>query len=394
MDNNIYFDNNATTQIHPEVFEAMLPYINGKFFGNSSSLHSYGRKAKEAIELARFQIATAINCQPNDIIFTSGGSEANNLIIKSGIVDKNKIIAISNIEHPCVSQPAWQLTQWQSKVKLILSNDNGEIDKQGITNLFANNKNNVDDFALISVMYANNESGVINNIAEIAKEIKQQNNNIVFHSDAVQAFGKVAINFTDLHNNFGVDAMSISSHKIYGPQGIGALVVSQDIDILPLISGGGQERGLRSGTENVAAIVGFGAAAKLLNENLQQNLQHYKALQQCLENGLKELGAIIFGDEATNKLANTTYFSLAENLDGATLVSLLDANGFSVATGSACSSGRARISHVLQAMNIAPEWSSAAVRISFGINNTIEEVKQFLYVLQKVKNKLLNLKSI
>ena len=311
MDNNIYFDNNATTQIHPEVFEAMLPYINGKFFGNSSSLHSYGRKAKEAIELARFQIATAINCQPNDIIFTSGGSEANNLIIKSGIVDKNKIIAISNIEHPCVSQPAWQLTQWQSKVKLILSNDNGEIDKQSITNLFANNKNNVDDFALISVMYANNESGVINNIAEIAKEIKQQNNNIVFHSDAVQAFGKVAINFTDLHNNFGVDAMSISSHKIYGPQGIGALVVSQDIDILPLISGGGQERGLRSGTENVAAIVGFGAAAKLVNENLQQNLQHYKALQQCLENGLKELGAIIFGDEATNKLANTTYFSLA-----------------------------------------------------------------------------------
>lgn len=389
MNNYIYFDNNATTQIHPEVFETMLPYINGKNFGNSSSLHSFGRKAKEAIELARFQIATAINCQPHDIIFTSGGSEANNLIIKSSIAN-NKTLAISNIEHPCVSQPAWQLTQMKSKVKLIPANNNGEITTQSINNLF-NNESNV---ALTSLMYANNETGVINNIAELANAVKQNNNNTIFHTDAIQAFGKIAINFDDLHTNFGVDAMSISAHKIYGPQGIGALVVSQEIDILPLIAGGGQERGLRSGTENVAAIVGFGAAAKLANENLEKNKQHYKVLQQYLENGLRELGAVIFGDKAQNRLTNTTYFSLAENLDGATLVSLLDANGFAVATGSACSSGRARISHVLQAMEVAPEWASAAVRISFGINNTIDEVKQFLNVLQKVKNKLLNLKSI
>jgi cysteine desulfurase len=366
----VYFDHNATTPVEPRVLEAMMPYFS-QHFGNASSRHEYGREARRAIDEARQQVALAVGAHPTEVVFTSGGSEANNLIVKGAAACmKAGMVAISAVEHPCVREPALELARqgWQMR----------EIAVDGQGRLRA------DDYAdailakprLISIILANNETGVLQDVAALAEQARPSR--AWFHSDAVQALGKVPVDFRAL-NPSGVHALTVSSHKIGGPKGAAALVLDKRVDINPLISGGGHERGLRSGTENVAAIVGFGAACALVTERLSAHEQCLGGLRLALERGLAGFGATIFG-QAAARLPNTVYFALPD-IDGETLVAKLDRAGFAVASGAACSSANPEPSHVLLAMGVPSEFARGAVRVSLGSTNTLAEVSSFLKVL-------------
>lgn len=376
----VYFDHNASTPIDARVFEAMLPYLRGDSgFGNASSRHDYGREARKAIDEARQQVAAAVGAHPTEVVFTSGGSESNNLFIK-GAAARIKpaaiapVIAISAIEHPCVREAAKDLVRAMALQGWRLR----ELAVDGLGRIAAS------DYAealalrprLLSVMLANNETGAIQDVVGLAQQARA--NGGWFHTDAVQALGKMQVNFREL-NAAGVHAMTVSAHKIYGPKGAGALVLDKRIELRPLISGGGQERGLRSGTENVAAIVGFGRACELIAGRLKQDSSRLVAMRAELERGLVQMGATVFGQGA-ERLPNTAYFALPA-IDGETLVGELDRAGYAVASGAACSSVNPEPSHVLQAMGVAPEFARGAVRVSLGGANTVAQVTDFLAVL-------------
>lgn len=376
----VYLDHNATTPVDPGVLEAMLPYLRGNSgFGNASSRHSYGREARRAIDQARQQVAAAVGAHPTEVVFASGGSEANNLFLK-GVTScmrlgtQAPVVAISAVEHPCVreaardlvrAQPAWTLHE-------IAVDARGRVDAADYARILALRPR------VLSVMLANNETGVLQSVAQLAQQAAPSG--AWFHTDAVQALGKLELNFREL-NAAGVHAMTLSAHKIHGPKGAGALVRDKRVELRPLISGGGQEGGLRSGTENVAAIVGFGRACELAVERLTVSRERLLGLRSDLERGLLRMGATVFALGA-ERLPNTTYFALPE-IDGETLVGKLDQAGFAVASGAACSSVSPEPSHVLQAMGVAPEFARGAIRVSFGGDNTSEQAKAFLAVLDK-----------
>jgi cysteine desulfurase len=364
-----YLDYNATTPLEPAVLDAMLPYLQQQF-GNASSRHEYGRAARKAIDEARQQVAHAVGAHPTEVVFTSGGSEANNLFIKGAAANlKPGLIAISSIEHPCVREPAKVLAKQGWTMYEIAVDGDGRI--------------NADDYAavldrqprLLSAMLANNETGVLQDVAALAAEAKTTAR-AWFHSDAVQALGKIKVDFRAL----GVHALTVSAHKIGGPKGAAALVLDKRVEISPLISGGGHERGLRSGTENVAAIVGFGAACEIALQRLDTEPQRLQVLRDELEQGLVQQGARIFGANAPQRLLNTVYFSIP-GIDGETLVGKLDRVGFAVASGAACSSANPEPSHVLLAMGVDSEVARGAVRISLGAASTQKQVKDFLVAL-------------
>ena len=278
----IYFDNNATTSLHPEVLKEMLPFLTTQQ-GNPASNHTFGRKAHTAIEEAREKVADSVNAHPSQVIFTSSGTESNNTII-NGIAKaySNSHFGYSSIEHPCVSEPIKSLAYQGFKTTEI------PVNSEGMFNVADVNEETKKSLTFLSVMMANNETGVIQNIAEIADWAKK--NDIQFHTDAVQALGKIKVDFEGLD----IDAMTISSHKIYGPQGIAALIVNKKIDLFPHMQGGGQERGLRSGTENIAAIIGFGKACERSSQNIVIFNEKVKHLKSILEKALFDLGAVIF----------------------------------------------------------------------------------------------------
>jgi cysteine desulfurase len=366
----VYFDHNATTPLKSAVFESMLPYLQTQY-GNASSRHEYGRAARRAIDEARQRVAYAVGAHPTEIVFTSGGSESNNLFLKGAAATRRPgMLAISAIEHPCVREPAKQLARrgWTLRELAV----DAECRLASTDFLRALN----DRPTLISVMLANNETGVLQDIVTLANHAKPSG--AWFHSDAVQAFGKHPLNFREL-NAAGVHALSISAHKIGGPKGAGALVLDKRVELEPLIAGGGHERGLRSGTENVAAIVGFGLAAELANAAANENARALRRLRTSLEHGLQRLGATIFAVQA-ERLPNTTYFSFA-GIDGETLVGKLDRAGFAVASGAACSSANPQASHVLTAMQVPSELARGAVRVSLGSGNTPQQIDEFLSVL-------------
>lgn len=352
----VYFDHNATTALDPRVLGVMLPCLQQRH-GNPTSRHAYGRRAREAVEQARAQVAMAVGAHPSQVIFTSGGTEADNLAIL-GIAARLMPgrVAVSAVEHPAVLRPAQALRTrgWQYREV--------GVDHAGVLHAEALESGDT----LVSVMAANNETGVLQNIPAIAERVRRYGG--VLHTDAVQALGKVALDFYAL----GVHAMSLSSHKINGPQGAGALIVDKRIDLQPVLHGGGQERGLRSGTENIAAIVGFGMACELAAQELGNRARTTQLLRDRLEHGLQSLGATIFG-QAAPRLPNTTFFAFPQ-LDGETLVMALDRQGFAVASGSACSSDSPEPSHVLLAMGVPQELARGAVRISLGADNTIAQV--------------------
>lgn len=381
-----YFDHNATTRVDDTVMEAMLPYFQQEF-GNASSRHAYGTNARRAIDKARKQVAAAVGVQPVQVIFTSGGSEANNLFIR-GAADSMKAghIAISAVEHPCVLKPTQALAQRSEErwfMHRLTVGQSGQVDVAAAQETLREQKP-----ALVSVMLANNETGVIQDVANIAEAVRLQDKNAYVHTDAVQGLGKIPVDFTALK----VHAMTLSSHKIYGPKGAAALIVDKRLLLKPLIYGGGHENGLRSGTENVPAIVGFGVACELANARMTETAQHVAQLRDRLEQGLTEMGAVIFGADA-ERIPNTCYFALPE-VEGDTLVVKLDKAGFAVASGAACSSVNPGQSHVLEAMQVDPLLARCAVRVSLGRSNTLAQVEAFLRETKTIVATLRSMSSI
>lgn len=364
----IYFDNNATTAIHPEVLEEMMPFF-AEQHGNPTSNHRFGRRAHTAIEEAREKVAYAVNAHPSQIIFTASGTESNNTIIH-GVADgyPESIFGYSAIEHPCVSKPVEALR------KRGFASIEIPVDQNGLVNIASLSDKPSNQPTFISVMMANNETGVIQNMPEIVQWAKK--NKAIVHTDAVQALGKITVDFEVLD----VDALTISSHKAYGPQGVAALVVNNKIDVVPFIKGGGQERGLRSGTENLAGIIGFGKACERAAANTVLFDKTIRPLQSYLEQHLVQMGAVIFGDQA-KRLPNTSFFAFPR-LDGVTLLTALDKKGFAVASGSACSSNSNEPSHVLLAMGIDKELAQGAIRVSMGVETTLAQVKDFIASLK------------
>jgi cysteine desulfurase len=364
----IYLDHNATTPLDPRVLETMRPYLSGPY-ANPSSQHRYGRAARDAVETARGQVAALVGADPAEVILTSGGTEANNLAIKgtAATLRKGRLL-YSGIEHPCVYEPMQSLARHGWKVQAMVVDGEGRVDFQALSAQLRGG-----DVRLVSCMAANNETGVLQDTPRIANLVRD---GAIFHVDAVQALGKVPVSFPA----FRAQLMSLSSHKIYGPKGAGALVADRGLELEPLLHGGGQEKGLRGGTENLASIVGFGAAAELAGLELEARRAHAQALRDRLEAQLAQIPGIrIFGARAP-RLPNTVQFAVPP-LHSATLLGLLDKKGFAVSSGSACASGTDEPSPVLLAMGVPPDVALCAIRVSFGKDNTAAEADGFVGAL-------------
>lgn len=376
----VYLDHNATTPIDESVFETMLPFLKGNF-GNASSRHEFGTVARRAIDNARQQVAAAVGVQASQVIFVSGGTEANNLFIK-GMAAKLKPsqIAVSSVEHPCVEKAAHDLTKQGWKLRKLPVDANGCLRKTESATILS------EPTTLVSVMLANNETGVILDVAAISEQARSAG--AWMHSDAVQAFGKIPVNFEQL----GVHALTISGHKIYGPKGAAALIVDKRLDMAPLLSGGRHERGMRAGTENVAGIVGFGAACELAMQRMDTLASKLQSMRDKLEIGVLETGGKIFGAE-TQRIPNTSFFAFP-GVEGETLVVQLDKAGFAVASGSACSSLNTGPSVVLTAMGVEKDLAKNAIRVSFGKDNDLTQVNDFLLALRKILTDLKNLSAL
>jgi len=366
----IYFDHNATTPLDPEVLSAMLPFMQN-LHGNASSLHRQGRAARNAIEQARRDIADWMQVYPTQVIFTSGGSEANNLAIKgvAARAGKGEIVA-SIIEHDCVLESLRTLERQGFKIRYL------PVDEQGLLKLNQLPEWLKSTTRLVAVMAANNETGVIQDTAAVRQILEGSPAKLLV--DAVQAAGKIPLTFA----SSGAHLLTLSAHKLYGPKGVGALLVEPGTDIAPLIDGGGQELGYRSGTENVAGIVGFAYAAKLAQAHLAERTVYLNSLQQQLEVGLRSLGIAIIAEHSP-RLPNTTLMALG-GVDGETLLMWLDQAGFAVSSGSACSSGNARPSHVMAAMNVPQEFAGSTIRISLSHLNTADEIERFLSEIARI----------
>jgi len=380
----VYFDHNATTRVDDEVLDAMMPYFQNKF-GNPSSGHNFGIAGRQAVNKARKQVADSIGVLPSQVVFTSGGSEANNLFIQgaAGHLQTSRII-VSAIEHPCVLHPAKELTQNTNEkrsLRQLIVDESGRVIMSDVNKALSEYPPSI-----VSVMLANNETGVIQEVATIAE--KSRKLGALVHTDAIQAFGKIPVNFSSLN----VHALTLSSHKIYGPKGAAALIMDKELILKPQIFGGGHENGLRSGTENVPAIVGFGKACELSKIRMEKTTTHVTKLRTRLEKRLVEMNAIIFGMH-TARLPNTCYFALPD-IEGETLVTRLERAGFAIASGAACSSATPGRSHVLDAMGVEPILARCAVRISLGSSNTLEQVNEFLKALTIIVKELKRISSV
>ena len=372
----IYLDNAASTAVHPEVVKEMLPYFDTQY-GNPSSIHQFGRKAKNAIEKARKQVAALIGAEPGEITFTSGGTESNNTIFlgcpkfQGNKFELNHIIT-SSIEHDAVLEPLKEFEENGVQVTYLPVDEHGLVNPDDIT------KSINEQTTIVSIMLANNEVGTIQPIKEISKICNKYQ--IPLHTDAVQAAGKVPVNVKEL----GVDALSISSHKINGPKGVGALFIKQGFTVAANIVGGGQENGMRSGTENVASIVGFGRACEIAKDRLNENISHFQTLHSSmLSKIVKEIPYVKSNGHPEKRIFNNVHLTFM-GVNGEDLIIKLDEHGIAASTGSACSVHTQKASHVLKAMGFNHEQITGSLRISFGYMNTLDEVNQVVEVLKKV----------
>ena len=372
----IYLDNAASTQIHDDVLNSMLPFLKEQY-GNPSSIHRYGRLTRKAIHKARKQIASLINADPAEILITSGGTESNNtaLIGISSQFPDSQIIT-SSIEHDAILEPCKKLISNGFQVDYL------PVDKFGMINT-ANLKNTISKkTSLVSVMFGNNEVGTIQPIAKIAKICRE--NKILFHTDAIQAVGKLPVDVKKLD----VDLLSISSHKLHGPKGIGALYIKDGVKINPIILGGGQEFRLRSGTENVASIVGFGEACEIAQNYLSKNILSIKKLQTLLvEKVLEEIPETAFNGHSESRLVNNAHFTFL-GVNGEDLIIKLDEYGIAASTGSACSVNTQKASHVLKSMGFSLEQITGSLRLTVGIFNTENEINETVDILKKIVEEL------
>lgn len=370
----IYMDNSATSPVKEEVFNAMVPYFMEEF-GNPSTLYGLGRSAKKAISEAREHVAKLINAEVDEIIFTSGGTESDNMAIK-GIAFKNgnegKHIITTEIEHPAVKDTCEYLKEKGFKITYLPVKENGIIDIDDLKEAIC------EDTILISVMHANNEIGTIQPIEEIGQIAKE--NNIIFHCDAVQSVGKIPVDVKKAN----IDLLSISSHKIYGPKGIGAIFIKKGVKLDRLIHGGGQERGIRSGTENVPGIVGLGKAAEIAREDLDKNIQYLSEIRDALiDKVLERIPESYLNGDRENRLPNNVNFRFAA-IEGEGLILRLAANDINGATGSACSSKKLKASYVLSALGLDDADIHGSLRLSLGTENTLEDVDVVVDTLEEV----------
>jgi cysteine desulfurase len=357
----VYFDNNATTPVLPEVFEAMRPYY-GEHFGNASSIHHHGQETRAAVERARESVAELVGCRSSEIVFTSGGTEGDNLAI-FGLATEGDHVITSTIEHHAVLNACKRLEAMGCEVTYIPVDGRGLVDPAEVRRGVRSNTK------LISIMMANNETGVLQPVGEIGKIAAEAD--IYFHTDAVQAAGKVAINVKQI----GCDLLSISGHKMNAPQGAGALFVRKGTILQPMLYGGSHERSRRAGTENVPGIVGLGRAAEIAKDALNDgSIANIEQMRDRLQQMLSSLEAAGVNGDGAPRVPNTTniYF---DHIEGEALVIALDLKGLAVSTGAACSSGAIEPSHVLTAMGLRAERARASIRFSLGKQNTEEEVE-------------------
>ncbi len=376
--NRIYFDHNATTPVLDEVFEAMVPFLKEQW-GNPSSIHWAGRGTRKAVEDARERVCSLLNCAPLELIFTSSGTEGDNHAIKGlAYAQKNKgnHIITTKVEHPAVLSTCKHLQKEGFEVTYL------DVDKDGLIDLEELKKAITPKTILISVMYANNETGVLFPIKEIGQIAKEKG--VAFHTDAVQAAGKIKIDVADLN----VDLMTISGHKLYGPKGIGALFIKRGTRLVPIIHGGHQERNRRGGTENVAGIVAMGKAAEIAMRDMEKETEHLKALKARLEKGMAErVPHIKVNGHPEKRLPNTSNISF-EFVEGESLLLNLDMKGIAASSGSACTSGSLEPSHVLVSMGLSHELSHGSVRFSLGKSNTVEEIDYLLEIMPPIVERM------
>ena len=369
--NEIYVDNAATTPVSEEVLNEMLPFFT-KNYGNPSGLYMLSQESKAAIEFARDKVASVINSKASEIIFTSGGTESNNLALKGfckpRIENDQDEIIISSIEHHAIIHPSEQLANVGYKTIYCNVDDNGQIKVKEFENLISKKTK------LVSIIFANNEIGSVQNIKELVEIVRKKENEfgkkIIFHTDAVQAIGKIKIDVVDLD----LDLLSISWHKFNGPKGVGALYVKEDLFLEPLLDGGGQERQNRSGTENVPSIVGLGKAIEIAENNRENFYSHTDKLRNTLIKKLSEILPDLVIHSSSSGLPNILNFSIP-NIQGEPILISLDFKGIMASSGSACSTASVEPSHVLLAKNVEENLAMGSVRISFGRDNTFEEVE-------------------
>ncbi|MGE3539257.1 MAG: cysteine desulfurase family protein [Candidatus Tectimicrobiota bacterium] len=367
----VYLDHNATTPVLPEVLEVLLRYYQ-EDFGNPSSVHRQGRKARVVLDETRDCIAEMLGVAAASVFFCSGGTEANNTIIKGVAAarqDRGRHLVTSSIEHPAVLDTCAFLARQGYRVTYVPVDAHGVVPPEAVQDALC------DDTILVSIMLANNETGVLQPIADIARVVQARG--ILMHTDAVQAFGKMPLRVAEL----GVDFLSFSGHKLYAPKGVGGWYMRPGVSLSPLLHGGHQERGLRSGTENVAGIAALGAACALASRDMRTEWERQLQLQQRLEHGLQERlpDVRIQGLEAP-RLPNTTNVAFA-GVEGETLLMSLDLRGVAISTGSACSSGSLEPSHVLQAMGVPAAYLLGALRLSMGRGTTLADIEYVLDIL-------------
>ena len=383
----IYFDHAATTPVDQRVLDEILPYFTQKF-GNASSAHQFGRDTKVAMEDARELIAELIGAEPSEIIFTSGGTESDNAAIK-GVVNatRKKEVITSPIEHHAVIHPAESLKMKGCRITYLQPDSDGLISPGQVADAIS------DETAIVSLMHVNNEIGTILPVKEIAEVCREKK--VPFHSDTVQSVGKLPVNVADL----GVDLLSISAHKIYGPKGIGVLYVRNGTPWIPWLQGGSQERRRRGGTSNVTGIVGMAKALELAISEMDENHAHYQNLKNALLEGLESnfKGRYQVNGNIDNSVPNITNicFKTADGkgLDGEMLLLNLDIDGICVANGSACTSGAVEPSHVLKSIGLPDYLANSSIRISFGKSNTTEQVQYFIEKLDGVLNRMTPVES-
>ena len=374
----VYLDNAATTPLLPEVREAMLPYL-GEIFGNPSCLHEWGDAAREAMELARYQVAQLIGANAEEIIFTGSGTESNNFAIKGLALaqqNKGKHVVVSAIEHFSVLHSARTLEKWGFELSLV------PVDKYGVVDPEDIHKSLRKDTVLVSIMHANGEVGAIQPIRDIAKITKE--NNVVFHTDAVATAGTMSVDVKEL----GVDALSLAGNQFYGPKGVGALWVRKGVRIMPLLDGGVQEGGRRAGTENIPVIVGLGKAAELATTRMAARIKQLTQLRDRLLMGLpSKIAHVVVTGHPKNRLPGHASFCI-EFIEGEAMLMLLNSRGVAVTSGSACTSRALKASHVLIAMGLSHALAQGSLLFSFGVDNTFEDVDYVLEVLPPIVDRL------
>jgi cysteine desulfurase len=366
----VYFDHNATTYMRQEVVDAMLPYFRERF-GNASSLHFFGQENRDAVDRSRSRVADLINAEPEEVIFTSGGTESDNLAIRGAVRARRRLsgagrVVTSDIEHPAVLKTCQDLEGEGCSVTYVPCDDRG----------------------VVSIMLANNETGVIQPVKEISSLVRACG--AALHVDAVQAVGKIPVDVDDL----GVDLLSISAHKFYGPKGVGALYVRRGTALDPVYTGGSHECGLRPGTENIPGIVGFGEAARITKKDLNGEMERIANLRDRLERGvLERVEDVVVAGASAPRVPNTSTLVVAR-VEGEAITLSLSMLGFAVSSGSACASGANEPSYVLTAMGLDPAVAQGAIRVSLGIVNTSDEVDAFLEAFPRVAARLRELSPL